>query len=70
MATSENSLKEYENFLEEIDLSKYSKLREIKTVEQDLPKPLNPLPLIYKFYWEERSFIDYDEFFKKRIRDF
>ena len=64
MAISENYLKKYENFLREIDLSKYSRLREIKTVEQDLPKSLNPLPLIYKYYWEERNFIDYDEFFK------
>jgi len=57
-------LKEYEDFLSKIDLSKYSDLRKIKTVEQDLPKALNPLPLIYRFYWEDKNFIDYDEFFK------
>ena len=64
MAKLENYLKKYENFLEGIDLSKYSRLRKIKTVEQDLPKSLNPLPLIYKYYWEERKFLNYEDFFK------
>ena len=64
MANLESYLKKYENFLEEIDLSKYSTLRKIKTVEQDLPKSLNPLPLIYKYYWEERKFLNYEDFFK------
>jgi hypothetical protein len=59
----ESCLRKYENFLEGIDLAGYAKLRKIKTVEQDLPKSLNPLPLIYKFYWEEKNFLSYEEFF-------
>ncbi|NPA32531.1 MAG: TaqI family restriction endonuclease [Aquificae bacterium] len=58
-------LKEFEEFLKGIDLKKYEDLRKIKTVEQDLPKPLNPLPLLYGYYWEKRDFIDFDEFFNK-----
>jgi len=57
-------LRKYEKFLEAIPLSRYSTLRKIKTVEQDLPKALNPLPMIYKFYWEEKQFIDYETFFE------
>ncbi len=59
----ESYLRKYEDFLEGIDLQGYTSLRKIKTVEQDLPKSLNPLPLIYKFYWEEKKFISYEEFF-------
>ncbi len=56
-----NYLKEFEKFLESI--KSYAELRKIKSVEQDLPKALNPLPLIYKFYWESKEFKSYEEFF-------
>jgi len=64
LITKENYLRKYEDFLEGIDLVSYAKLRKIKTVEQDLPKSLNPLPLIYRFYWEEKDFLSYEDFFK------
>ncbi|MCX7850948.1 TaqI family restriction endonuclease, partial [Thermus sp.] len=47
------------------------KYRSIKTVEQDLPKALNPLPLLYQNYWkpngadEEHPFASFEEFFNK-----
>jgi len=56
--------KDFENFLANLDLKKYEKLRNIKTVEQNLPKKLNPLFLLYEKYWEERRFMDYDSFFE------
>lgn len=69
----ESYLKKYEEFLKTIDLDRYKKLKEIKTVEQDLPKALNPLPLIYKYYWEEKKFIDFEKFFQiyweKNLKD-
>lgn len=57
-------LKKYEKFLAEINIAKYSELRKIKTVEQDLPKSLNPFPLIYEFYWGKKRFLSYEDFFK------
>jgi len=57
------ALEKYENFLRAIPLGRYSELRSIKTVEQDLPRGLNPLPLIYEFYWVKKNFVSFDEFF-------
>jgi len=59
----ESDLLRYENFLKNIDISKYSQLKKIKTVEQDLPKDLLPLDLYYKYYWIEKDFLDYDKIF-------
>lgn len=59
-------LKEFEDFLESIPLEGYRReLLPIKTVEQDLPKDLNPIPAIYKNYWLPTigKFPTYEEFF-------
>jgi len=58
------ALKKYEKFLEKIDLNKYSYLREIKTVEQDLPRKLLPLEIFYKYYWDTTKFKDFDKVFE------
>jgi len=59
----------YEEFLKKIPIEKYQELRDIKTVEQDLPKNINPMPLLYKFYWkdneEDNKFVDFDSFFNE-----
>ncbi|MGB9677591.1 MAG: TaqI family restriction endonuclease, partial [Candidatus Ratteibacteria bacterium] len=56
----------YRSFLESIPLSKYrEELKDIKWVEQDLPKKILPLASIFKYYWEERNFLDFDEWFEK-----
>lgn len=60
----EKELKMFENFLENIDVEKYSHLREIKTVEQDLPNELLPLEIYYRHYWDTSDFKDYIEVFK------
>lgn len=59
----------YEKFLSNINLRKYeNKYRQIKTVEQDLPRKLNPLYQIYEDYWNpdssEHSFPSFENFFE------
>ncbi|WP_241374207.1 TaqI family restriction endonuclease, partial [Thermus arciformis] len=51
-----------------MDLDAYQrKYRPIKTVEQDLPRELNPLPDLYEHYWkpdgDDPSFPSYEDFF-------
>ncbi len=60
----------FRRFLTQIPLQEYAPLREIKTVEQDLPRTLNPLPLIYELYWTDNPsrkppLSKYDEFFQR-----
>jgi len=57
--------RKFEDFLKSIDIRKYSHLRSIKTVEQDLPKELLPLDLYYKHYWDTTDFKDYEEIFEE-----
>jgi len=57
------AIKKYERFLCGIDLSKYAHFREIKTVEQDLPKELIPLEVFYRFYWDRMDYKSFDEIF-------
>lgn len=61
-------LQNYEAFLETIPLRHYREhLMPVKTVEQDLPPALNPLPAIYAAYWQpdkdDCRFPDFEEFF-------
>ncbi len=58
----------FEDFLRNIDMQKYSDLRNIKTVEQDLPKELLPLEIYYRYYWDTTEFKDYDEIFEEYWR--
>jgi len=57
----------FEQFLESIPLDRYrQELMPLKTVEQDLPSDLNPLPDIYSTFWvrEPTQFPDYEAFFE------
>jgi len=68
MVTRESLLHDFEAFLSFIPLERYrAELLPIKTVEQDLPRELNPLPDIYQVYWteESRAFPTYDAFFDR-----
>lgn len=59
-------LERFEQFLESIPLEQYrSELLPVKTVEQDLPRSLNPLPSIYEAYWTDvaKEFPSYEQFF-------
>lgn len=63
-------LEKYRYFLETIPLNKYrEELKEIKWVEQDLPKGMLPLASIFKYYWEERQFLIFDEWFENFWRE-
>lgn len=58
-------LEKYRDFLQTIPLNEYrEKLKDIKWVEQDLPKEMLPLASIFKHYWEERQFLNFDEWFE------
>ncbi len=56
-------LQKFEHFLRCHNLKEYSHLRHIKTVEQNLPRELLPLEIIYDHYWANTDFLDYDELF-------
>ncbi|MDW7991046.1 MAG: TaqI family restriction endonuclease [Anaerolineae bacterium] len=67
MRKEEQTLLAFERFLESIPLDRYRKeLMPVKTVEQDLPPDLNPLPAVYKAFWAEETiqFPNYEEFFE------
>lgn len=58
-------LKKYREFLKTIPLDKYrEELKDIKWVEQDLPKEILPLASIFKYYWEERQFLCFEDWFE------
>jgi hypothetical protein len=74
---AQKALETFEHFLASLDLESYQqKYRPIKTVEQDLPRELNPLPDLYEHYWkafeDNPSFLGLEEFFdhwwEKRLR--
>jgi hypothetical protein len=66
----ESDLQRFRDFLGKIPLVKYrEELKDIKWVEQDLPKEILPLHSIYKYYWEKREFLDFEEWFEKFWRE-
>lgn len=59
------NLERYRKFLEKIPLDKYrQELKDIKWVEQDLPKEILPLASIFKYYWEDRNYLDFEKWFE------
>jgi len=66
--TAKAILEKFEAFLETIPLADYrTELEPVKTVEQDLPKELNPLPAIYAKYWTSApiEFPNFEDFFRE-----
>ncbi|PJE57440.1 MAG: hypothetical protein COU82_01985, partial [Candidatus Portnoybacteria bacterium CG10_big_fil_rev_8_21_14_0_10_38_18] len=60
------NLIKFEKFLQSVDLNAYrDKYKSIKIVEMDLPKEIQAIPLLYKVYWDEQRFLNYDEFYKE-----
>lgn len=39
-------------------------MKGIKWVEQDLPKEMLPLASIFRYYWDDRCFLNFDEWFE------
>ncbi|MBI5748805.1 MAG: TaqI family restriction endonuclease [Nitrospinae bacterium] len=55
----------YHKFLESVPLTKFrEELKDVKWVEQDLPKGMLPLESIFRHYWFERRLLDFDKWFE------
>ena len=64
MKSAKEDLTRYRKFLETISLSRYrDEFQKVKWVEQDLPNEMLPLRSIYKYYWENRNFLDFESWF-------
>jgi len=58
----------FENFLKSIDLKAYrEKYRPVKLVEMDLPKEIQAIDMLYKVYWDQKKFLDYDKFYDEYL---
>lgn len=58
-------LQRFRDFLGSIPLNRYrEELKDVKWVEQDLPKAILPLASIFRYYWEERNFLNFEEWFE------
>jgi len=60
------NLEKFSKFLRTVNLNSYrDRFRPIKIVEMDLPKNIQAISLLYKIYWDEKKFIDYDDFYRE-----
>jgi len=58
-------LKEFNKFLNSIDLKKYrEKYSKIKTVELDLPKNIQCIRKCYEFYWDKFKLVSFEKFYE------
>lgn len=58
-------LEKFNKFLQSVDLKAYrEKYMPIKIVEMNLPKNIQAIELLYRVYWDEKKFIDFEEFYK------
>ena len=65
MKDSFTDLERFRRFLESIPLEKYrEELKTIKWVEQDLPREILPLESIFKYYWEKKEFLSFEDWFE------
>lgn len=63
-------IQKFDDFLQSVDLKSYrEKYGRIKIVEMDLPKDIQAIELLYKVYWELKSFISFDDFYKIYLKD-
>jgi hypothetical protein len=70
MESQAATLGSYRNFLVSIRLDEYrTKFKDVKWVEQDLPKDLLPQASIFKRYWYEQNFLDFDSWFEEFWRE-
>lgn len=65
MASTAKALNSYRKFLENIPLDKFrDKFKNVKWVEQDLYRDILPQGSIFKHYWHEQSFLDFEPWFE------
>jgi len=61
-------LDKFEKFLKSVDLNAYrAKYRPIKLVEMDLPKEIQAIEMLYKVYWDQKKFLDFEDFYKEYL---
>ena len=64
-------LNEFEEFLQSVDLKFYrDKYRPIKIVEMDLSKEIQAIAILYQIYWDQKKFLNYDDFYKEYINKY
>lgn len=64
-------LEKFEKLLKNINLDGYrKKYRPIKIVEMDLPKNIQAIDLLYKVYWDNRNFVDFNEFYQEYLKEY
>lgn len=63
-------LQQFDKFLQEVDLTGYrEKYRPIKIVEMDLPRDIQAIEMLYKIYWDNKKFLDFDDFYKEYLKE-
>lgn len=61
----------FEKFLKSVDLIGYrEKYRPIKLVEMDLPKDIQAIAMLYQVYWDQKKFLNYDDFYKEYLNKY
>lgn len=64
-------LKKFDSFLQSVDLKFYrEKYRPIKIIEMDLPKDIQAINLLYKIYWDKKSFLNFEKFYEEYINEY
>lgn len=64
-------LNKFEKFLQSVDLIAYrEKYRSIKLVEMDLPKEIQAIAMLYQVYWDQKKFLNYDDFYKEYLNKY
>jgi hypothetical protein len=64
-------LNKYDKFLQSVDLVAYrEKYRPIKLVEMDLPKEIQAIAMLYRVYWDQKKFLNYDDFYKEYLNEY
>ncbi len=59
-------LDKFTKFLKTVDLSSYrERFRPIKIVEMDLPKEIQAISFLYKVYWNDKKFLNFDDFYNE-----
>ena len=62
-------LTKFEQFLESVDLKAYrEKYRPIKIVEMDLPKEIQAIEMLYKVYWDQKKFLNFEDFYQEYLK--
>ena len=65
MESTATALNSYRRFLESIPLDEFrDKFKDVKWVEQDLYRGLLPQGSIFRHYWHEQNFLDFDSWFE------